>query len=55
MPGASIATEDAPEEARQRMPGPDYAGNRFVLAGEAPMELSGHLLTLQDGRLVVEA
>jgi 3-oxoacyl-[acyl-carrier protein] reductase len=54
-PGASIATEDAPEEARQRMPGPDFAGNRFVLAGEAPMELSGHLLTLQDGRLVVEA
>ena len=54
-PGASIATEDAPEEARQRMPGPDFAGNRFVLAGEAPMDYSGHLLTLQDGRLVVEA
>jgi 3-oxoacyl-[acyl-carrier protein] reductase len=53
-PGAAIATEDAPEEARQRMPGPDYAGNRFVLAATAPMELSGKLLTVTDGRLEVE-
>ena len=54
-PGAAIATEDAPEEARQRMPGPEFAGNRFLLAAEAPMELSGHLLTLRDGRLEIEA
>jgi NAD(P)-dependent dehydrogenase (short-subunit alcohol dehydrogenase family) len=53
-PGAAIATEDAPEEARQRMPGPDFAGNRFLLAAEAPMELSGQLLTLVDGRLEIE-
>ena len=50
-PGAAIATEDAPEEARQRMPGPEFAGNRFVLAAQAPMELSGKLLTLVDGEL----
>ena len=53
-PGAAIATEDAPEEARQRMPGPDYAGNRFVLGAVAPMELSGRLLTPRDGQLVPE-
>src|SRR5262249_20195282 len=28
-PGAAIATEDAPEEARNRMPGPDLVGDRF--------------------------
>ncbi len=54
-PGAAIATEDAPEEARRRMPGPEFAGNRFILAAEAPMALSGHLLTLSDGRLAIEA
>ena len=29
-PGAAIATEDAPEEARKRMPGPEIVGNRFL-------------------------
>lgn len=53
-PGAAIATEDAPEEARQRMPGPEIVGSRFVLAAEAGLDLSGKLLTLQDGRLVGE-
>ena len=52
-PGAAIATEDAPEEARNRMPGPDYAGPRFLLAAEASMELSGHLLDYKDGELVI--
>ncbi len=52
-PGAAIATEDAPEEARNRMPGPDYAGPRFLLAAEASMEMSGHLLDYKDGELVV--
>ena len=54
-PGGAIATEDAPEEARRRMQGPELAGNRFWLAAEAPMEQSGHLLTLEDGRLEIEA
>src|SRR5438093_9721389 len=29
-PGATIATEEAPEEARARMPGVEVVGNRFV-------------------------
>ena len=53
-PGAAIATEDAPQEARDRMPGPDFAGERFLLASEASMELSGRLLDLDDnGKLIV--
>ena len=51
-PGAAIATERAPEEARRRMPGPESAGERFFLAADAPMELSGHLVDLVDGKLV---
>lgn len=54
-PGATIATEDAPEEARRRMPGPEVIGDRFVLAAQVGMELSGRLLVLQDGRMVAEA
>lgn len=53
-PGAQIATEDAPPEARARMPGPEVAGNRFVLAAAAPMEMSGKVVTVQDGRLVAQ-
>lgn len=53
-PGAAIATEDAPDEARSRMPGPELAGNRFLLAAQAPLEMSGRLLDLDDsGKLVV--
>lgn len=51
-PGTQIATEDAPEEARARMPGPEFVGNRFVLAAQAPMELSGQHLNVEDGKLV---
>ena len=55
LTGAAIATEDAPDEARNRMPGPDHAGSRFLLCAEAPMEMSGHLLNLsEDGELVIE-
>ncbi|MFN0074132.1 MAG: SDR family NAD(P)-dependent oxidoreductase [Chloroflexota bacterium] len=53
-PGAAIATEDAPEEARQRMPGPEFAGNRFVLAAQVGMDQTGLCLTLVDGKLVPE-
>jgi 3-oxoacyl-[acyl-carrier protein] reductase len=53
-PGAAIATEDAPEEARSRMPGPELAGDRFLLASQADMEMSGRLLDLDDaGKLIV--
>ena len=53
-PGAAIATENAPEEARSRMPGPEFAGDRFLLAAQVGMEMSGRLLDLDDtGKLVV--
>ena len=54
-PGGAIATERAPDEARARMPGPDSAGDRFFLAAEAGMDLSGHLVDLVDGQLTVVA
>jgi NAD(P)-dependent dehydrogenase (short-subunit alcohol dehydrogenase family) len=53
-PGGAIATEDAPEEARQRMPGPESSGERWVLAAQVGMDLSGQLLDLKDGRIVPE-
>ena len=52
-PGGAIATEDAPGEVRQRYPGPELAGDRFIQAAQAGMELSGHLLTLREGELRV--
>jgi len=51
-PGVAIACEWAPEEARKRMPGPDVMGDRFFIAADAPMELSGHLVDYKDGKLV---
>ncbi len=52
-PGGAIATEDAPEEAHRHLPGPELAGNRFVLAAQADMKFTGQQLTLKDGRLEV--
>jgi 2-deoxy-D-gluconate 3-dehydrogenase len=51
-PGTQIATELAPEEARTRMAGPEFVGQRFVMAAEASMELSGEVLELHDGVLI---
>jgi 3-oxoacyl-[acyl-carrier protein] reductase len=51
--GQGIAHEAAPDEAKARMPGLDTIGDRFVLAAQAPMELSGKLLAVEEGRLVV--
>jgi len=53
-PGGAIATENAPEEARRRMPGPESSGDRWVLAAQVGMDLSGKLLDLKDGRIVVD-
>jgi NAD(P)-dependent dehydrogenase (short-subunit alcohol dehydrogenase family) len=49
-PGGAIATEEAPEEARSRLPAPDSLGDLFVQAAQAPMELSGKTVTIRDGR-----
>jgi NAD(P)-dependent dehydrogenase (short-subunit alcohol dehydrogenase family) len=50
-PGQAIATEDAPEEARQRMPGPDSLEPLFLLAAQAPIDLSGKTVKLAGGKL----
>jgi 3-oxoacyl-[acyl-carrier protein] reductase len=52
-PRHAIATEDAPEEARKRLPGPEILGNGFVLAAEAGMELTGKTVEHRDGKLAV--
>lgn len=52
-PGRSIATEEATEETRRSLPGLEIMGNAFVQAAEAPMELTGQLLVVKDGRLEV--
>jgi 3-oxoacyl-[acyl-carrier protein] reductase len=52
-PRQAIATEDAPEEAKRRLPGPEVLGNGFVLAAEAGMELTGNTLEYRNGGLVV--
>lgn len=54
-PGASIATEEASEEIRKRVPGPEFVGNRYVLASKVGMEMSGSLLTMKNDRLVVQS
>jgi len=51
-PKQAIATEDAPEEARKRLPGPESLGNGFVLAAQAGMELTGKTVEHRDGNLV---
>ena len=52
-PGGAIATEDAPASVKAEMPGVEIVSNRFVLAAQAPMEMSGQTVTLKDGKLVV--
>ena len=52
-PKQAIATEDAPEEARKRLPGPECLGNGFVLAAQAGMELTGKTVEHREGKLVV--
>ena len=54
-PRVPIATEGAPKEALQRLPGPEILGNGFVLAAELPMNLTGQIFAYQDGKLVNEA
>lgn len=51
-PKQAIATEDAPEEARRRLPGPEILENGFVLAAQAGMEMTGKTVEHRDGKLV---
>lgn len=52
-PGGATASEDAPAEVKARYPGTESIGNRFILAAEAGMELTGEVVDLDaSGRLV---
>jgi NAD(P)-dependent dehydrogenase (short-subunit alcohol dehydrogenase family) len=52
-PGGTIATEDAPPEVKAAgYPGVEIIGDRFVLACDATMELTGQAVDVKDGRLV---
>ena len=53
-PRVPIATEGAPEEALQRLPGPEILGKGFVLAAELPMDQSGQCFAHEGGKLVLE-
>lgn len=52
-PGGQIATETDPEEIHRTVPGLDTVANRFVLAAQVGMDLSGQTLTLRDGKLAL--
>src|SRR5439155_185689 len=47
--GGGIWTEDTPVENRSFMLPVESVGNRYVLAAEAPLDLSGNQLTVKDG------
>ena len=53
-PGGRIATEEASPEAQAEFAGVESVGNRYVLAAQAGMELSGKLLDIEDGKLIVQ-
>jgi len=55
-PGGRIWVESNPdEETRAQYPGVETVANRFVLAAQAGMELSGKLIDVEDGRLVARS
>jgi NAD(P)-dependent dehydrogenase (short-subunit alcohol dehydrogenase family) len=51
-PGGRIATEEASPEAQAQWPGVESVGERYVLAAQAGMDLSGRLLDVEAGTLV---
>jgi len=51
-PEHSVSFDYSPEEAQKTVPRVETLGDRFILAAQAGMELSGKLLTQKDGRLV---
>jgi NAD(P)-dependent dehydrogenase (short-subunit alcohol dehydrogenase family) len=52
-PGGRIATEEASAEAQAQWPGVASVGDRYVWAAQAELALSGHLIAVEDGELVV--
>ena len=53
-PGSAIATEEAPKEVRDRMPGPESVGDTYLLAAGAPMEYSGFYVRRVDDKLILD-
>jgi NAD(P)-dependent dehydrogenase (short-subunit alcohol dehydrogenase family) len=53
-PRVPIVTEDAPEEAFTRLPGPEILEQGFVLAAQLPIEQSGGCFAHENGKLVKE-
>jgi len=53
-PRVPIATETAPEEALNRLPGPQILGNGFVLCAQLPLEQSGKCFAFENGKLLEE-
>lgn len=53
-PRFAIATETAPESAKESMPRPEILGDAFVLAAQLPLESSGQCVAFEDGKLVPE-
>ncbi len=53
-PRWAIATETAPDEAKERMPRPEILGDAFVQCATLPLDRSGTCVAYADGTLVPE-
>ena len=53
-PRYAIATEDASDEAKQRMPAPDVLEQAFVLVSELGMDYSGKCVAYENQTIVLE-
>jgi len=53
-PRYAIATEDASDEAKQRMPAPDVLEQAFVLVSKLGMEYSGKCVAYENQTIVLE-
>lgn len=53
-PRLQIASETAPEDARNTLPGPEILGDAFVLAAQLTLDSSGQCLAYEGGQLVKE-
>ena len=52
-PGGAMSSEDAPAAVKARYPGPELIGNRFILAAEASMLLTGEVVDLDASGCLV--
>ena len=53
-PGTAIVGEYGPDQARERLPGPEVVGSTFVEAAELGMEHSGKQVTVRNGKLKID-